>query len=1010
MNHFFGKSVGMVAALFALCMSHSEMSLSQTARSELKAAPRLMVKVAASNPKAAERILEGLNKPDSAEHSVLQMQTSFPTRARFLVGSRLPAERRVSASPNDPAEQLHRWLVLEYATVGAAEAARKRMEGDQGLFERVRLDSYENGFSVLPTDPNYDWSTIININTVSGTSSHAAHSLLGLPVAWDRVQGTAYVADIDTGIQVIHEDLVSNLRNHFSASVSSSPTIEEAPLSQKRGHGTHTAGIIAASPNNGAGTSGVCWSCSLMVIRITDDNAAFTCSTAVAGIYEAIRSGAQVLNMSLFLNNVCAGAEGPVEDAINLAAARQVSFSAAAGNEVPSTLYPATNPYVMSVGATNGGGAWASWSAPGKIDFAAPGERIYSTFYSMSSWSTAAVGGVSGNECHADGNESDYAYHNYGWCTGTSMSSPMIAGAAALIRSANPLLSDWQVKSYLAAYANRYGAPSSAVGAGVPDVGLSVQSVLYGAGGNLGLTPLFVLHAESPVNRFYTTVPQMASAAINFGLKHGSIALRGNFGYVPAPDPAEASPVSGYSFPGAAGTPVAAVNLLTTVNRYGQATVPLNRFSYGDSGLQGIHAYDTTPPFGFASGFVRDGIEGYMYPVSSPQPPGTVRLMRRYNSATNRYALFPESQLAYFENLGYMTTIANTDMLGYVCPHPLPNVGVCPGAADYAMPAVTSASSSTFSVGIAKTFTITASGTPAPSISLSGTLPTGLTFTPGSGSATISGTAAAGTVGTYPLTITASNIVGTVTQNFTLSVAPSPTIAVYSGSSQSANQNTAFASPLVARVLDASGNPLSGINVTFNSPVSGASATLNGITSYSASATTDASGIASVNATANATVGSYTVIAGAPAVAGTANFSLTNTAAPTCTPGPYGAEYPAPADYDYSGDVRMGEGGVVVFSFTPTTQRTSFSEQLDIYYDPWPQRMVWSISQCKGDFNVAGPCNPGTMYSYAQLDGYLSGNPASYCIVQPNTTYYLNIKFTTCSSGLCGLRVYRRNY
>jgi len=77
-------------------------------------------------------------------------------------------------------------------------------------------------------------------------------------------------------------------------------------------------------------------------------------------------------------------------------------------------------------------------------------------------------------------------------------------------------------------------------------------------------------------------------------------------------------------------------------------------------------------------------------------------------------------------------------------------------------PAITSASSTTFTVGTAGSFTVTTTGSPTPSLTESGTLPSGVTFTNnGNGTATLSGTPASGTGGTYTLTITASNGVGT---------------------------------------------------------------------------------------------------------------------------------------------------------------------------------------------------------------------------------------------------------
>jgi hypothetical protein len=83
-------------------------------------------------------------------------------------------------------------------------------------------------------------------------------------------------------------------------------------------------------------------------------------------------------------------------------------------------------------------------------------------------------------------------------------------------------------------------------------------------------------------------------------------------------------------------------------------------------------------------------------------------------------------------------------------------------------PTITSASSVTATIGTALSFQVTSTGYPAPNYSLTGALPSGVTFHPGTG--ILSGTPRAGTAGTYPVTITATNSTGTVTQSFTLVV------------------------------------------------------------------------------------------------------------------------------------------------------------------------------------------------------------------------------------------------
>ena len=92
-------------------------------------------------------------------------------------------------------------------------------------------------------------------------------------------------------------------------------------------------------------------------------------------------------------------------------------------------------------------------------------------------------------------------------------------------------------------------------------------------------------------------------------------------------------------------------------------------------------------------------------------------------------------------------------------------------------PTITSASSTTFTVGTAGTFTVTTTGSPTPTLTETGTLPSGVTFSSSNGTGTLSGTPAAGTAGSYPLTFAASNGVGTAaSQSFTLTVNRAPAI------------------------------------------------------------------------------------------------------------------------------------------------------------------------------------------------------------------------------------------
>ncbi len=148
--------------------------------------------------------------------------------------------------------------------------------------------------------------------------------------------------------------------------------------------------------------------------------------------------------------------------------------------------------------------------------------------------------------------------------------------------------------------------------------------------------------------------------------------------------------------------------------------------------------------------------------------------------------------------------------------------------------AITSASSATATTGTAFSFTVTTSGTPAPTLTHAGTLPSGITFTAGTnGTATLAGTAAATSGGTYPITFTAKNSTGTTSQAFTLTVAQAPTFSSAATATETAG--TAFTisvktSANPTATLSASGLP-TGVSFTDNG---GGSGSLSGTTAVGA--------------------------------------------------------------------------------------------------------------------------------------------------------------------------------
>jgi hypothetical protein len=166
--------------------------------------------------------------------------------------------------------------------------------------------------------------------------------------------------------------------------------------------------------------------------------------------------------------------------------------------------------------------------------------------------------------------------------------------------------------------------------------------------------------------------------------------------------------------------------------------------------------------------------------------------------------------------------------------------------------------------GISVTFNVPAN---AASASVTGTV-TATTNASGQVSTTVSANTFAGAY-----TVTASTVGVTPAASFSLTNTADAafSIAATAGGGQSATVHNAFGN-LTATVRDQFGNPVPGVTVTFGAPASGASAAFT-----TATATTDASGQVTTGVTANTSAGSYTITAATPAVAPSANFSLTNT-------------------------------------------------------------------------------------------------------------------------------------
>ncbi len=274
--------------------------------------------------------------------------------------------------------------------------------------------------------------------------------------AWAVSTGVGtIVAVIDSGIQLDHPDLASQLWVnpgeipgngiddegdgyiddvhgwHFYHDANGNPQ-NDGDLSDGLGHGTHVSGIVGAARNNAEGGAGIAPDTRLMIMRIFGtpdvpyDANGYESDVAIAILY-AVEHGANVISMSLGGNTDVHA----LHDAIIFAVAHGVVVVAAAGNNVPAVVYPARYPEVIAVGATDSSDQPAFFSTGGlQLALSAPGVSILSTSKNPPPPNYPA------DVCPGSLMPPSTGY--YGLCSGTSMSTPFVSGAAALIKSVHP--------------------------------------------------------------------------------------------------------------------------------------------------------------------------------------------------------------------------------------------------------------------------------------------------------------------------------------------------------------------------------------------------------------------------------------------------------------------------------------------------------------------------------------------------------------------------------------------
>ncbi|MFJ7726655.1 S8 family peptidase [Neobacillus sp. NPDC097160] len=232
--------------------------------------------------------------------------------------------------------------------------------------------------------------------------------MIQAPEVWGRARGKGItIAILDTGCEVSHIDLKDRIigGRNFTKDDRGDQTI----FRDYNGHGTHVAGTMAATANE-TGVVGVAPEANLFIIKVLDKHGSGQYEWIINGIYYAIEQKVDIISMSL------GGSEDVPElhEAIKKAVANGILVVCAAGNEgdgrdsTEELSYPAAYNEVISVGAIDLNRRISDFSNSNKeVDVVAPGENIVSTFLNG----------------------------KYAKLSGTSMATPHVSGALALIKA-----------------------------------------------------------------------------------------------------------------------------------------------------------------------------------------------------------------------------------------------------------------------------------------------------------------------------------------------------------------------------------------------------------------------------------------------------------------------------------------------------------------------------------------------------------------------------------------------
>jgi subtilase family protein len=680
-----------------------------------------------------------------------------PLTVQYLIARRAEGDflARLREHSDSARARLERYLLIVYP---------EQADLDRAL-TALRADPYvAKAYEPVPTELSSATLVQFEVDSEVPLGGDYGREALNIDAAWQLTGGGyALVADIDSGIHVDSPALRQftgslytggNFIPIASLDVGGTGVVPAIPVDANvderepvwivdpacspagpsfmasivAGHGTHTAGLIAANGGAGLGVQGTCKECGLSAWKVTYTNCRTasgevrlnynpTANAAALGFMGDI--GTQVVSMSFGgdrIANLCGQGnfpndyDGAMCDAIEAAYLRDIAMVAASGNQRKRIQFPASDTRVIAVGGfqqnlapwdespgTTADCPYIPGSAPGaecgenfttpsngpKQELMGSSKSVPSTTYPGFNWNEYV-------EC-GDGFPGPGWGNGVGLCTGTSMSAPQIAGFVGLVRSIHPLVpvgkptfnpnidaapSLRYVLASTTAEAQAGQAWTPKLGYGRPDAAAAARKMLGTVAGvtvRNRATPLFRFYSAGAKDYADTTSPQTGAALI--GNTKFSWQPSGPLvpGYPAFPnDPAE----------GALPAPRAAIYVMTTdvkPRAEWPALVPLHVMdkNFPASGQVDDFLLVTTVAhieYAHSHGYNLRGIQGYVCAPCALEPacipPGAQKLWRACKTADNDCATFLESERGAFETNGYTAAYppGSNKRLGYAYP------------------------------------------------------------------------------------------------------------------------------------------------------------------------------------------------------------------------------------------------------------------------------------------------------------------------------------------------------